>query len=220
MIRASWKTVVISFDTTQLLKLIFVLINQRSKCTFKYHDPEASLSLSTDDVGCEHREFYKESWELNRWLYSRHNHEDTQRFSLRIDQLSILVIILKQKFTVHLILETHLSCIHFKPIVSFTEIIKNDSATVMTSGAQNNAWWWVSLRSYPSAVEHVSDEHERHQNDESNCNLIFYSFLLLIIFLYSLWILSWLFRCIRSYNWRCVNVLDVFRKQMRYCDSW
>ncbi len=67
-------------------------------------------------------------------------------------------------------IEIYLMRVLLQPVVSFSEIVKNDFVAITASSRQYNRWTRVGFRSDPRAMKDIIGQHECHEehNDSSN----------------------------------------------------
>lgn len=65
----------------------------------------------------------------------------------------------------------HLWSIVTKPIVRFSEVIKNDPTTIPTTSRQHNGRRGVGLAGHPGWMKRIGDEKESHDEYHATCHL-------------------------------------------------
>lgn len=60
---------------------------------------------------------------------------------------------------------TDLWCVVSEPIISLSEVIKDDAAAVAPAGRQHDGWGGVCFTGHPGGVESVCDEEESHDQN-------------------------------------------------------
>lgn len=66
---------------------------------------------------------------------------------------------------------TDLRCVVSEPVISLSEVIKDDATAVTTASGEHNGGGGVSLAGHPGGVESVCDEEERHDQNHPTRHL-------------------------------------------------